>query len=144
MKVLVVYDSANGGADQVAEAICSGIKQNGLTDAVCKAASAVSPSDVQSADLLVVGSSNGFMAGRKASRVIKGAAGKSGLKGVAFETRQAHAAPGSSEKLAAAMSASGIELLDKTYFSLEANKALMAGERDMAEAYGRNLPNRLS
>ena len=142
MKALVVYDSANGSADQVAQAICSGMKQMGFTDAVCKAASAVSPTDVQGTNVLVVGSPNGFMAGRKASKVIRNAAGKSGLKGVAFETRQANSAAGSLEKIAAAMSASGIEVLDKTYFSLAANKALMDGERDMAEAYGRNLPSR--
>ncbi len=142
MKALVVYDSANGDADKVAEAICSGMRHMGIA-AECKPAGAVIPADLQGAELLVVGSPNGFLAGRKAAKVIKGAAGKDGLKGIAFETRMANASPGSVEKIAAAMSASGIELLDQTYFSLAAGKVLMEGEKDMAFAYGRNLPNRL-
>ncbi|KQM11185.1 hypothetical protein AOA80_09885 [Methanomassiliicoccales archaeon RumEn M1] len=142
MKALVVYDSANGDADKVAEAMCSGMKQMGIA-AECKPAGSVTPGDIQGAEVLIVGSPNGFLAGRKALKAIKGAAGKSGIKGFAFETRMPNAAPGSVEKIAAAMKASGIELLDTTYFTLNANKALMDGEKDMAVAFGRGLPNRL-
>ncbi|HOB38225.1 MAG TPA: hypothetical protein PKI40_04070 [Methanomassiliicoccaceae archaeon] len=142
MKALVVYDAAKGGADRVGEAICAGMRQMGII-AECKAAADVTSADLQDAEVLIVGSPNGFLAGRKAAKVIKSAAGRSGLKGIAFETRAANSPPGSLEKLASMMSANGITLLGKTYFSLGANNALMDGEKDMAEAYGRNLPNLL-
>jgi len=140
MKALVTYDSSNGSADKIAEAICLGMKQMGFADAVCKPAGNVTAADLQGAEVWVLGSPNGFLAGRKVSKVIKNATGGNAVKAVAFETRQSRAAAGSVEKIAAALSAKGVTVVDRTYFSLGSN-GLLDGEEDLAVAYGRNLAN---
>ena len=141
MKALVVYDSTNGSADKVAEAICSGMKQMGHADAVCKAASNVTAADLQGADVWVMGSPNGFLAGRKVGKVLKSAPGGTKVKGFVFDTRPSNLTMGSADKIAAAMSAKGVNVVGQTYFSLGPGKALMDGEEGLAVAYGRNLAN---
>jgi len=143
MKALVIYDSTGGSVGKVAEAICSGMKQMGRLDAVCKAAGSVTPAELQSADVWVMGSPNGFLAGRKVNKLIKNAPAGTKAKAFVFDTRAASAAMGPADKLAAAMRAKGIEVAGKTYFSLGAGNTLLDGEESLAVAYGRNLINNL-
>lgn len=139
MKALVVYDSASGNTDKVAQAICSGMRQMGLSEVECKAANSVTMKDLSEAEVWVMGSPNGFLAGRKVQGVLRKAAGSGKHRGVAFDTRSPGMTTGSAQKIAQAMQASGIDLLGWTYFSLGPNKALMEGEEGMAVVYGRNL-----
>lgn len=141
MKALVVYDSAGGNTDKVAEAICSGMKQMGYMDTVCKAAGTVTAADLQGTDVWVMGSPNGFLAGRKVGKVLKNAPAGAKAKGFVFDTRTASATMGSADKIAAAMRAKGIEVVGKTYFSLGPGNTLLEGEEGLAVAYGRNLVN---
>ena len=138
MKALVVYE---GNAEKVGQAICSGLKQSGLTDVECKAVGNVTTSDLQKADFWIMGGpSSGFFAGRKIQGRLKQALGGNGKhKGVTFDTRNAGATSGMAEKLAALMKSGGVEVVSRTYFSLGPNKALMDGEENLAVLYGRSL-----
>ncbi|NLK24959.1 MAG: hypothetical protein GX307_00040 [Euryarchaeota archaeon] len=142
METLITYDSAKGDAGKVAKAICSGIKQMGFTDVNCKAADKVTAADLQRADVWIMGSPSGFLAGRRIIKVIGGAPRDSNVKGFAFDTRLPGANIGPSEKIAMAMSAKGVDVMGKTYFSLGPGNALIEGEEELAVAYGRNLVNR--
>ena len=140
MKALVVYDAAKGGADKVGGHMRRD-EADGNHFAECKAAD-VTSADLQDAEVLIVGSPNGFLAGRKAAKVIKSAAGRSGLKASPSRPRAANSPPGSL-KLASMMSANGIVAGQDVFQPRCNSNALMDGEKDMAEAYGRNLPNLL-
>jgi menaquinone-dependent protoporphyrinogen IX oxidase len=142
MKALVVYD---GNTEKIAQAICSGMKKGGFTDVECKAAGAVSATDLGGADYWVVGgSSTGFLAGRKIQGLVKKATPANGKhSGAAFDVRPAGATSGMANKLAVLMKSGGVNVVSSTYFSLDAGKALMDGEEGLAAVYGRNLVNAL-
>jgi hypothetical protein len=130
-----------GNTEKVAQAICSGLKQGGLADAVCKPVGSVAPADLAKVDYWVLGGpSNGFLAGRKITGLLKKSVGTNGkATGVLFDTRMAGEPSGMSEKLAAIMKGSNINVASWTYFSTGQDKALLPGEESMAVIYGRNL-----
>jgi menaquinone-dependent protoporphyrinogen IX oxidase len=138
MKALVVYE---GSTENIAQAICSGLKQSGLDDVECKAVGNVTISDLQKADNWVVGGpSGGFFSGRKVQGLLKRSMGTDGKHSAAvFDTRPAGSSSGMAEKLAATVKGGNINLASSTYFSLGANKVLMDGEENLAVIYGRNL-----
>lgn len=137
MKALVVYE---GNAEKVGQAICSGLKQGGV-DVACKAVGAVSPADLANAEYWILGGpSNGFLAGRKITGLLKRSITSNGkATGVLFDTRMAGEASGMSEKLAAIMKGANIKVASWTYFSTGPSKDLLPGEESMAVVYGRNL-----
>jgi len=141
VKALVVYE---GNTEKIAQAICSGLKQGGV-DAACKAVGAVSPADLANTEYWVLGGpSNGFLAGRKITGLLKKSLGtNSNAAGVLFDTRMAGAPSGMSEKLAALMRGANMKVASWTYFSTGPNKELLPGEETMAVVYGRNLVNSL-
>lgn len=137
MKALVVYE---GNTEKVAQAICSGLKQGGV-DAACKAVGAVSPADLANMEYWILGGpSNGFLAGRKITGLLKKSVGTNGkATGVLFDTRMAGETSGMSEKLAALMRGANMKVASWTYFSTGPSKDLLPGEESMAVVYGRNL-----
>jgi flavorubredoxin len=141
VKALVVYE---GNTEKVAQAICSGLKQGGV-DAACKSVGAVTPADLANTEYWILGGpSNGFLAGRKITGLLKKSLGtNSKAAGVFFDTRMAGAPSGTSEKLAALMKGANMNVASWTYFSTGPNKELLPGEETMAVVYGRNLVNSL-
>jgi hypothetical protein len=138
VKALVVYE---GNTEKVAQAICSGLKQGGVGDVACKTVGAVSPADLANVEYWILGGpSNGFLAGRKVTGLLKKAIGTNGkATGVLFDTRMAGEPSGMSEKLASIMKGANISVASWTYFSTGPNKDLLPGEETMAAIYGRNL-----
>lgn len=138
MKAIVVYE---GNTEKVAQAICSGLKQGGMADVVCKPVGSVGPADLMNIDYWVLGGpSNGFLAGRKITGLLRKATSTGGnAVGVLFDTRMAGEPSGLSEKLATVMTGANIKVASWTYFSTGPDKVLLPGEESMAAIYGRNL-----
>ncbi len=139
MKALVVYD-ASGNTEQVAKAICSGMKEVG-SEAECKSASEATPQDFQNAELWAVGSKIGFMkpSGKLKRLIQQGAAGGK-HKAFAFDAREAGAQAGASDKVKDIISASGVQYMGTTYFSTNGkNGPLMDGEENMAVIFGKYI-----
>lgn len=138
MKALVIYE---GNTEKVGQAICSGLKQGGVTDVACKAVGSVSPADLSGMDYWILGGpSNGFLAGRKITGLLKKSIGSNGkAQGVLFDTRMAGEPSGLSDRLAAMMKGANLNVASWTYFSTGPNKELMPGEESMAVIFGRNL-----
>ncbi len=139
MKALVIYD-AGGNTEQVAKAICSGMKQMG-SEVECKSAGSATSQDFQNAELWAVGSKVGFMkpSGKLKRLIQEGSAGGK-HKAFAFDAREAGAQTGAADRVKDMLSASGVQYMGSTYFSTNGkNGPLMDGEENMAVIFGKYI-----
>jgi flavodoxin len=148
MRVIVVYDSSYGNTEKIALAICSGMKEVGLSDVVCKRADATAPEDFKQADAWVVGSPThigGPTGEAKKALKIASRSGAKGKKGASFDTRMANAPKGAAEKLESMMEGKGIVILQKGEgFIVTGMKGpLVNGEEAKAVSFGRRIAGSL-
>jgi len=148
MTVLVAHDSSYGNTEKIAQAICSGMKEVGLTDVVCKRADATGPEDFKQADAWIVGSPThigGPTGEAKKALKIAFRSGAKGKKGASFDTRMANASKGAAEKLESMMEGEGIVILQKGEgFIVTGMKGPLAdGEEAKAVSFGRRIAGSL-
>jgi flavorubredoxin len=148
LRVLVVYDSSFGNTGTIANAICSGLKEGGLTDVVCKKADATVTEDFKNYDAWIVGSPTHF--GGPTGEVKKALkiafrTGRSGVKGAAFDTRYAKTFGGACGKIQSMMEKEGIKILlpAEWFVVAEAKGPLGEGEETKAVSFGKRLAESL-
>lgn len=148
MRVLVVYDSSYGNTEKIAQAVCSGMKEVGLTDVECKKADATGPEDFKQAGTWIVGSPTHFGGPtREVKKALKIAfqTGRKDVKGAAFDTRYAKTFGGASEKIQEMMEAEGVKIIApvERYVVTGGQGPLVEGEEAKAVSFGRRIAGSL-
>lgn len=148
MKVLVIYDSSYGNTEAIAKAICSGLKEGGLADVVCKKAAAAATEDFKNSDAWIVGSPThigGPTGEAKKAMKIAFSSGRKDVKGTAFDTRFANTSKGASDKLQSMMEKEGVKiLLQSEWFVVAKTKGpLGEDEETKAVSFGKRLADSL-
>ncbi len=144
LRTLVVYDSSYGNTEKVALAICSGMKEVGLSEVECKRADAVGDEDFRKSDVWVIGTPThigGPTGDAKKAVKIASKIGGAGKSGAVFDTRFASVSKGGSQKIQEMMEKAGVKIVvPAEWFVVEGTKGpLVQGEEARAVTFGRKV-----
>lgn len=148
MKVVVMFDSKYGNTESIARSICSGMKEVGISQVECKMGNQVTPDELRTADVWVLGSPT-HMGGvsRNFKKLFKWMRKEElhGKRGAVFETRLGNMSGGAAQKIGEEMLRAGIQLVsDPESFIVEGRKGPLAdGEEARAVVFGRRIAGTL-
>ncbi|HUV25399.1 MAG TPA: flavodoxin domain-containing protein [Methanomassiliicoccales archaeon] len=144
MKAVIIYDTKFGNTEEIAKAICSGMKEVGFNDVSAKSGGATTPNELRDAELWIFGcpTQKGGTSG-KYKKLFKWMRKNMVLDrmGFAFETRLEGSEGGAAAKIEAVMQECGVEIIHEpeSFVVEEKTGPLAYGEIDRATTFGRKI-----